>query len=465
MNAPSRLSFGGFLLLVFVVALAAALRIGYLTTATDNGRGTPALAVQGVGPRSELSRDGEGREQKQPTALDDLVQNLTEKRCYAAQAPLAKEEETTAHMAPGYPWLIAQLAQFDAAPDAPVRWLQCVLGALTAGCLFLFARRAFNNEVVALLAGLLAAVHPFWIINAAELNDGVLTTFLLAATLMLGTRGAQSGGACTSLLYGLSLAGLAMTRAALLPFGIVGLLWYLYQCKNIRYGWFNAILAFLGFANGLAPWAVRNLNAFEEPVPVASSAGLHLWIGNNPQANGGPMDEAALRKSLPPERLAELLGESNQAKRYASLGQDVLGEITRDPAAAVTHRWQAGMKFLVGADWFAQQRLSRDLQGRAENEIMAAPDWLAPYAELWLQGSLLALVLFGCLGRRWSHAWRKNARLATLAFLWVPLTYLLSHAEELTGPRLPWDALLICFSAYALACLMPQVAGSAEADD
>ncbi len=464
MNAPPPLALAGFLQLLLVVASAATSRIAYLTTATDNGRGSPVLVVQGAGPRPELPPDAVPRGQKQPTTLDNLVHNLTEQNWYGALAPLANEEERTGHVAPGYPWLLAQLTRIDDAPDALVRWLQCVLGALTAGCLFLFTRRAFNSEVVALLAGLLAAVHPFWIINTAELNDGVLTTFLLTAALMLGVRGAQSGGAFTSLLFGLSLAGLAMMRAALLPFGVVGLLWYLYQCKHVRYGWFNAILAFLGFANGLAPWAVRNWSAFEEPVPIVTSAYLHLWIGNNPQATGAPMDEAALRKSLPPERLAELLAETNQAKRYARLGQDVLQEATRDPAATIAHRWQAGMKFLVGANWFAEQRMSRDLHDPPDHETTPPPDWLVPYVEVWLQGSLLALVLLGWLGWRWSHAWQKNARLATLAFLWVPLAYLLSHAEDLSGPRLPWDAVLICYSAYALACLAPQVAGSAEAE-
>ena len=462
MNPAPRLGFGGFLQLTFVVTLAALLRISYLNVAAENGRAAPALAVQGAGPRPDMPQGDALRGQNQPRTLDNLVRNLTDHRWYGAQAPLADQEERTGHVAPGYPWLVAQLAQVEPAPDALIRWLQCALGVLTVVCLFLFARRAFASEVVALLTGLLAAVHPFWIINTGELTDGALATFLLAAALLLGTRGSQSGGACTSLFFGLCLAGLAMVRAALLPFAAVGLLWFLYQCKHVRHGWFNAILAFLGFANGLAPWAVRNWNAFERPVPIVTSAFLHLWIGNNPSATGGPMDETGLRASLSKERLDELLAESNQAKRYALLGQDVLQEIVRDPAATVTRRCQAGLKFLAGDDWFAGQRMSRAFHENAEGETAAPPEWLTANVEVWLQGTVLALLLLGMLGWRWSFAWKGNARLATLAFLWVPLPYLLSHAEELSGPRLPWDALLICYSAYALACLAPSVAGSAE---
>jgi 4-amino-4-deoxy-L-arabinose transferase-like glycosyltransferase len=457
MNAPQRLSFAGFVLLLLDVGAAAGVRIAYLTTATDNGRGTTTLSVQGGGLDAESPLAPGAGDERQTGVLGQLVRNLSDHQWYGAKAPLADAEERTGHVAPGYPWLIAQLVQFDPAPEALIRWLQCALGALTAGCLFLFARRAFNSETVAVLAGLLAAIHPFWIISSAELNDGVLSTFLLAAALLLGTRGAQSGGAFTSLLFGLSLAGLAMVRAALLPFGLVGLLWYLYHCKNIRYGWFNAILAFLGFANGVGPWVVRNWNAFEEPVPIVTSTYLHLWIGNHPQAHGGSLDEADLRKSFSPERLKGLLDEPNQAKRYASLGRDVLEEIKRDPAATVTHRWQAAVKFLLGGNWLKDQRMSRE-----NPEAMSAPDWLAPHVEFWLQGMLLAIVVLGVLGWRWSQAWKNNARLATFALVWLPLPYLLSHAGDLCGPRLPWDALLICYSAYALACLAPSVAGSSE---
>jgi len=462
MNVPPRMRFADLLQLALVVALAAALRIGYLQMAADNGRAAPPFVVQGAVAKSEPAGDADQRGDQPAPEFDSLVPNLADKQWFGAVAPLADQEEPTAHVAPGYYWLVAQLRRFDLPVDAPMRWLQCGLGALTAGGLFLFARRAFGSWLVAFLAGLLAAIYPFWIVNTAELNDGVLATFLFALVLLLGTRGGQSGGAFTSLLFGLGLAALAMVRAATLPFAFVGLAWFLYHCKDVRHGWFNAILAVLGFANGLAPWAVRNWHAFEEPVPVVSSAYLHLWIGNNPSATGGPLDEATLRKWLPPDRLQSLLAESNQAKRYASLGQDVVQEIARDPSATVRRRWQAGLKFILGDEWFRTQQMSPELPANAGADAVAVPNWLAVNLETWLQGSLLALVLLSLLGWRWSYAWKSNARLATLALVWLPLPYVLGHAENLSGPRLPWDALLICFSAYALACFAPTVAKSSE---
>ncbi len=461
MTAPPRFRLSDLLQLALVAVLAAGLRIGYVHLATDDGQTGPRFLVQDDDPLLRSGHEDRGVS-KAPNDLPGLIHNLADEGAFTTQAPLAGKEEPTAHVAPGYFWFAAQFARF-AEPHVLLRWTQCALGAVTACFLFLFARRAFDSAVVALLAGLLAAVHPFWIMNCAEINDGVLTTFLLAAALMLGARGSQSGGAFTSLLYGLALAGLAMVRAALLPFAIVGVLWFLAQCRQVRHGWFNAVLAFLGFANGLAPWAVRNWRLYEEPVPVVTSAYLHLWIGNNPRATGGPMAEEDLQKSIAKARLEELLAEPNQAKRYAMLGQGVWGDVANDPAAFVTRRWQAGLKFLVGDEWFRSQRMSGQSSASPDGEE-AGSLWRVADVETLLQGSLLLLGVLGLLGWRWSYAWGSRSRLAALALLWIPLGYVLTHAESLSGPRLPWDAALICFAAYALACVLPIVAERTEED-
>src|SRR2546423_1234039 len=126
--------------------------------------------------------------------------------------------------------------------------------------------------LVVTLAGLFAALHPFWIINVAEIADGTLATFLLAAALFLGARSSQTGAPFGSLLFGLALAGLALVRAALLPFAFVAVIWFLLRTRSLRRGWLPALLSFLGFVTGLAPWTVRNLQVFGEPIPIVDSA-------------------------------------------------------------------------------------------------------------------------------------------------------------------------------------------------
>src|SRR5262249_19633642 len=155
-----------------------------------------------------------------------------------------------------------------------------------------------------------------------------------------------------------ALAALAMTRAGLVPFTLVALVWFLYRCRTLKLGWFCGLLAFLGFANGLAPWTVRNFQAFGEPVPVVTTTYLHLYVGNNPKATGGPLDEKTLRSSLPSEKQSKLLEEPNQAKRYEALAREVVDNVKEDPSGALGRRLAAGLDFVFGEAWFTEKMLA-----------------------------------------------------------------------------------------------------------
>ena len=77
-----------------------------------------------------------------------------------------------------------------------------------------------------------------------------------------------------------------------------------------------------------------------------------------------------------------------------------------------------------------------------------------------LLGWFLGLLLLAAVGWRWSYAWAKQSMPIALAVIWIPLPYLLSHAERLHGPRIPLDGVLLCFAAVALVGLIPKI-GSA----
>jgi 4-amino-4-deoxy-L-arabinose transferase-like glycosyltransferase len=459
MAALRRFSAGDALPLLAILAVAAGLRAGYLAFAADHGRSAGPVQVQG---------EDEG--------LKALVANLKDHHWFGDLAPFADVEEQTAHVAPGYPWLLGLAARLPVDLDPAVRWAQCGLGALTAGLYFLFARRAFRSLSVGTLTGFAAALYPFWVVSTAELNDGVLATFLLAACLFLGARAGQAGGSFTSLLYGLALAGLALTRAALLPFAFVGLLWFLLHCRRQTRGWLLALLAFLGFANGLAPWTLRNLQVFQDVVPIADSAFLHLWMGNNPAATGGPLSERDMLEALArqrgqaPAEVARQLADKPQKERYREFATAAVQEVRANPLGTVRRRISAGLYFFFGERWFKDQQLGQPAAvtlraaedpDRPEGSEPAAPPplaaWVAGNAPLILTASLFGLLLLGVLGWRWTYAWRRESMPAALAVLWVPLPYLLSHAGALSGPRLPLDGVLLCYAAFAVACLVPGV--------
>jgi 4-amino-4-deoxy-L-arabinose transferase-like glycosyltransferase len=431
-----------WLLVVVIVAMAA--RVWYLNEWADGGRSSGPLQVQGT---------------PAPADLKAILANLTENQWFASRAPLALSEEQTAHVAPGYPFLMAWL---DKAPailgtlDRTMRWLQCLLGTLTALVYALVALRAFGSIPVAIGTGLLCALHPFWIINTAEINDGVVVSFLMALALWLAARSVQDAALVSSFGFGIVLACMELTRGACLPFVFIALLWFVGRCRYVRWGWLCALLAILGLLNAVVPWTFRNYRLSGEVVPIVSSGPFHLWMGNNPQATGGPLDENAMLTSLADSRDAskqdveQSVGALPQKARYDQLMIDARVEVQRHPAETLRRRLLAGVYFWFGADWFKNARC-----WEAESaSTMQSPGYLVGNASAILNGALLFMTVFGLLGWRWTSKDSLQAMPTALALFWFPVPYMIGHATGLVGPRLPLDGLVLCYAAFAVACLL-----------
>jgi 4-amino-4-deoxy-L-arabinose transferase-like glycosyltransferase len=468
MSDQRRFELGDLLLLLVVFAVAGGARAWYLAVCAENGLRDGPVQVQDASPLLHQPRLEATAGPLPPLSKEDeataLQTNLNQDRWFGSLAPLAASEEKTAHVAPGYYWLRfwLQLSPVQIGqPEQTLRWLQAALGTLTVVFYFLFALQAFGSRLVAGLTGLLCAVYPFWIANTAELQDGVLTTFLLATTVYFGSSGGRRGGPAASLLFGLGLAGLALVRAALLPFALAALVWFLLRCRLVRRGWLCALLAFLGFANGLASWTFRNFKEFETVVPVADSAFLHLWQGNNALAYGGPQTEEVLVQALArqrgeePQQTLAKFAELKQPERYEKLAPEVWRSVQADPAAAFNHRLEASISFFLGAKWLEDRTLWRN----AKTEHGALPEWLSPCFPALAVGSLFGMLALAALGWRWTYGWRMSTFPTSLALIWVPLPYILGHAEAYQGPRLPLDGVLLCYASFALVCLIPSIGG------
>lgn len=240
-----------------------------------------------------------------------------------------------------------------------------------------------------------------------------------------------------------------------MPYSFVACIWFLLRCRKLESGWIGGILAFLAFAGGLTAWTVRNWQEFEQVVPVADSMFVHLWEGNNAAAWGGPEDEKTLAKALPEDksqakdRLRDLLAESNQVRRYSMLARDVWDSVHDDPARTVENRLRSGVGFVFGADWLKDSKLWR------ETERADISTWMIDTYEIALPAVLLAMLVLGLLGWRWSCGWNPRVTLASLAMLWIPLPYILGHADHFSGPRLPLDGVLLCYTAFILVWIVP----------
>ena len=208
-----------------------------------------------------------------------------------------------------------------------------------------------------------------------------------------------------------------MTRAAYLIFAFVALLSFVGRCRTVRRGWLCALLATLGLVNALVPWTFRNYRIFGEVVPVVTSAPYHLWMGNNPKATGGPMDDSAVaasssesQKSSKPDA-EKAAAPQTQKARYDHLIEETKTEVENHPGETLRRRLLAMTYFWFGADWFKSGKCW-------ETESMATVEsrgMILGSADALLNGALLFMTILGLLGWRWTSRFSQQAMPTSLA--------------------------------------------------
>jgi 4-amino-4-deoxy-L-arabinose transferase-like glycosyltransferase len=186
----------------------------------------------------------------------------------------------TAEHPPLFPLLIGLITKLGATGYLAQKLVLCAVGTVTVAFVGLAGREA-AGPTAGLVAAALAAVYPFlWVVDGSLMSE-TLYGALLAATLWLALRFARRPS--LGLAAGLgALAGLAaLTRGEALllaPLLLVPL------AARAGAAWRSrltlAAVALGAFALVLAPWTIRNLTVFEEPVLISTN-GNAVFVGSN----------------------------------------------------------------------------------------------------------------------------------------------------------------------------------------
>ncbi len=170
------------------------------------------------------------------------------------------------------------------------------LGAATAGLLVWLGARLFR-PAIGLVAGALYAAWPGNVYYAATLMTESAFNFALVLCLALLARGVEAGGRVRDAW--LFAAGLAFGLATLIrsePLALTPVLLLFLACslrpprQALRAA--GGLLLALGLV--LAPWVVRNYQAFDRVLVTAASGGANAWLGNHRGASGGELLPHAL---------------------------------------------------------------------------------------------------------------------------------------------------------------------------
>ena len=161
--------------------------------------------------------------------------------------------------------------------------LNIIFSTLTCVPIY-FAGRRIGGTVVGALGAWLWAIFPSAIIIPFEWIWDTSLSALLAATILWATiYVAESQRRRDWSVYGLLWGFALMTNpslGSLLPFLLV---WMAWRTRKETGKWFvKAALATGVAALCCLPWTIRNYKVFHRVVPLRSTFGLQLWLGNNP---------------------------------------------------------------------------------------------------------------------------------------------------------------------------------------
>lgn len=179
------------------------------------------------------------------------------------------------------------------------------------------------------LAGVAMLLYPLNIYTAATLYPQALATLLIVGLWWCALR--ISEGSRDMWLYGLTgllVAALALSVPTLVFTGVAVAVWVLFAARGDRFvagGWIVVAAAL-----PVAVWAGRNATAVGSPVPISTSGGVNLLIGNNPSATATTGVDVDITEA---NRVASRMGEV-EADRY--LRGEAVDWITHHPVDALT---------------------------------------------------------------------------------------------------------------------------------
>jgi hypothetical protein len=236
------------------------------------------------------------------------------------------------HQAPIYPYFLAMLLTFTHSLTA-VTCTQLVLGSFQPLVLFFLARRLFQDDRVAVISGLLAALYgPFVFFQGAILRDWLLPMvepFILLMILRALDR--KSLGAW--LVAGVVMGVAALVKETTLALSGLALLWTLFQ---FRTSWRQAARPFalvsLGVLLGLSPLIIRNAVVGAPLLAISVQGAGNLIVGLNPA-------EAAAGQVTKPSDLSRMISQRSGSSALAAL-RELLYEYRGDYSPLIHHELQ-----------------------------------------------------------------------------------------------------------------------------
>jgi len=345
-------------------------------------------------------------------------------------SPFGGSTGPTAFIAPGYPTLIAAIfwvfGTYSFASAIVIMVLQILVSLLTIWIMMGIAREMLDDST-ATVAGVFWAVSLPLIFIPTIFWETSISACALVGMIALALRCQRAPTMRSWILMGAGCGVVALINPALLPALLAILGWMAYQTrKTTRMG---LVVGLATLALVFAAWPIRNAYRFHAFIPLRTTVGFELWMGNRPGATGFlneslfPMyNKQELASYISKGELAYTQGKSEEAKEY----------IFAHPGIFIRMSMRRFFRFWTGT-------------GNSPGSVF--------YAIHAVLTSLLGAIGIMFL---WRRGLRSFAALMALPLLLFPLPYYITHAEF--RYRLNIDPILTILAAYAVT----QIAGRAQ---
>ncbi|HUR81355.1 MAG TPA: glycosyltransferase family 39 protein [Thermoanaerobaculia bacterium] len=279
-----------------------------------------------------------------------IATNLVERHEYVWDPP--GRTQSWSYVEPMYPFLAAAVYLATDHDQTVLVLVQLLMAAATVWMTARATRLATGDDLTAIAAALLMAVHPGFIRYSSVLHPLVLDAFffIAAAAALIRYRHAPTlrRGLAAAAVIGLG----SLTRPTILLF-LAPLCWIAWRSRDsigervLR----AASVAVLALAI-LAPWTIRNAIVQHTFILTRSGTGYVFWLGHNPLSTGSARDAhfVELDEKAPPELRQRILSadELTRDRIYTEAAWDY---IRARPLAAIGRVLQRVYYFW----WFSPQ--------------------------------------------------------------------------------------------------------------
>jgi 4-amino-4-deoxy-L-arabinose transferase-like glycosyltransferase len=352
--------------------------------------------------------------------LGTLAQSLVAGQ--GLSSPFGGSTGPTALLAPGYPALIALLfrifGSFTFTAAIAVMLVQLVFSVATVLLIMTVAQRCFDSRTADLAGVFWAASLPllwmptiFW--------ETCLSTLFMVGMIALALRCEQKPSRSLWALMGVYCGLASLVNPALLLALLALLGWAAWQTRKSSY--YAPLLALLVLGMIYAPWPIRNARVLGAFIPLRSTVGFELWVGNHSGATGF-LDESQFP-----------IFNQREYDQYVSKKE--VRYMSDKSALATTYICAHPAAFLR----LSAMRFLRFWTGTGSE---GGPLIFALHALLTTSLGMLAI------GRLFRIRRFRVAILLLLPLLLFPLPYYITHAEF--RYRLVVDPLLTILGAYAV---------------